>query len=211
MSEPSPATILFVSARAPCAQPHLTALSREGFLVCPVDSAAEALAHAPRGLGLAIVNGHVPDLPAAEVCRRLKGGGAFLVLHLCPGSAAVLEAADAWLPELVPPHVLVSQVRALLRARGAERALHDSEALYHSLVETLPVCILRKDRAGRFTFANRPFCAELGRPLEQIVGRTDHDFYPPELAAKYVRDDRRVEVVVGPRLLPARAGREVRA
>ncbi len=73
-----------------------------------------------------------------------------------------------------------------------EKALRDSEVLYHSLVETLPVSILRKDTAGHFTFANRAFCAALGHRLEGVVGRTDADFYPPDLACKYVSDDRQV-------------------
>jgi PAS domain S-box-containing protein len=73
-----------------------------------------------------------------------------------------------------------------------EESLRDAEALYESLVETLPVCIFRKDLDGRFTFANRPFCAELRRPPEQVLGRTDHDFYPEALAHKYASDDRRV-------------------
>jgi sigma-B regulation protein RsbU (phosphoserine phosphatase) len=76
--------------------------------------------------------------------------------------------------------------------KGWEKALDDSAALYHSLVETLPVSILRKDTAGRFTFANRAFCAALGHPAAEVVGRMDQDFYPPELAQKYVADDRRV-------------------
>jgi PAS domain S-box-containing protein len=76
--------------------------------------------------------------------------------------------------------------------KQAEKALRDSEALYHSLVETLPVCLFRKDRAGRFAFANQPFCAELKRPLDAIVGRTDRDLYPAELAQKYMSDDQRV-------------------
>jgi sigma-B regulation protein RsbU (phosphoserine phosphatase) len=74
----------------------------------------------------------------------------------------------------------------------AEQALRDSEALYHSLVDNLPVCIIRKDRASRFTFANRSFCNDVGLPLEQIVGRSDVDLYPPEMAGKYQRDDRQV-------------------
>lgn len=74
--------------------------------------------------------------------------------------------------------------------KKAEKALRDTEALYESLVEGLPVCILRKDRDGRFTFANRAFCAELGRPLAEIYGRTDFDLYPEPLARKYQGDDR---------------------
>src|SRR5262249_26878866 len=64
--------------------------------------------------------------------------------------------------------------------------------LYHSLVETLPVCIFRKDLHGRFTFVNTAFCVELKRTPDEIIGRRDADFYPAELAEKYVRDDRQV-------------------
>ena len=76
--------------------------------------------------------------------------------------------------------------------RRAVKALRETEVFYHSLVETLPQKILRKDLDGRFTFANQRFCAELGRSLEEIVGKTDLDFWPRQLAEKYRRDDRRV-------------------
>ena len=76
--------------------------------------------------------------------------------------------------------------------RRAVKALRETEVFYHSLVETLPQHILRKDLDGRFTFANQRFCAELGRSLEEILGKTDFDFWPRDLAEKYRRDDRRV-------------------
>ena len=74
----------------------------------------------------------------------------------------------------------------------AEAMLRESEALYHSLVETLPQNIFRKDLSGRFTFANQQFCKSLGRSLAEIHGRTDFDFFPHELAQKYQADDQRV-------------------
>jgi PAS domain S-box-containing protein len=52
--------------------------------------------------------------------------------------------------------------------------------------------ILRKDLEGKFTFANQRFCAELGRTLDEVVGKTDHDFFRRDLADKYRRDDRAV-------------------
>jgi PAS domain S-box-containing protein len=76
--------------------------------------------------------------------------------------------------------------------KRAEELLNESEVLYRSLVENLHVHIYRKDQEGRFTFANRRFCELMGRPLEGIVGRSDLDFFPPELARKYQADDRKV-------------------
>jgi PAS domain S-box-containing protein len=76
--------------------------------------------------------------------------------------------------------------------RKAEEALRASEALYHSLVESLPLSVWRKDLQGRFTFANQRFCESTGRPLDQILGKTDFDFYPQDLAEKYRRDDARL-------------------
>ncbi len=82
--------------------------------------------------------------------------------------------------------------REVAERKRTEQVLRDSEALYSSLVENLPVHVLRKDLQGRFTFANESFCQLLGRPLEEIVGKTDLDFYPPELAGKYRQDDKTV-------------------
>jgi len=83
-------------------------------------------------------------------------------------------------------------VEDITQRQQAEENLRNSETLYHSLVETLPQNILRKDPQGHFTFANQQFCKMLGRPLAEIVGKTDFDFFPRELAKKYQRDDQRV-------------------
>ncbi|MBS0206560.1 MAG: response regulator [Planctomycetes bacterium] len=80
----------------------------------------------------------------------------------------------------------------LSQRRKVEVALMESEAFYQSLVETLPLAMLRKDMQGRFTFANRLLCEALRRTPDEIVGRTDYDFFPRELAEKYRSDDRRV-------------------
>ena len=73
-----------------------------------------------------------------------------------------------------------------------EKALRDSELLYHSLVETIPQNIVRKNREGVFIFANQQFCQTVGKPLKDILGKTDYDLSPKHLADKYRRDDMRV-------------------
>ena len=74
----------------------------------------------------------------------------------------------------------------------AQERVRNSEALYHSLVETLPQNIFRKDLMERFTFANQRFCETLAKPLNEIIGKTDYDFFPADLATKYQRDDREI-------------------
>lgn len=83
-------------------------------------------------------------------------------------------------------------VEDITQRRLAEEKVKRSEALYHSLVETLPQNIFRKDLQLRFTFANRHFCDILGKSLEDIIGKTDFDFFPADFARKYQNDDRHV-------------------
>ncbi len=69
----------------------------------------------------------------------------------------------------------------------------DVETLYLSLVENLPVHIAHKDLSGRITFANGAYCRLVELSLDEVIGKTDYDFFPKELAEKYRHDDMLVE------------------
>lgn len=74
----------------------------------------------------------------------------------------------------------------------AETKLRESRALYESLVETIPLCVARKDRDGKFVFVNRALRDTFGKTLEEIVGQDDYAFSPKDLADQYRKDDQRV-------------------
>src|SRR5579884_542331 len=74
--------------------------------------------------------------------------------------------------------------------RRHEEALRTSEANCRSLLENLEQSIFLKDAGLRFIAANRRFCEAVGLSEAEILGKTDFDFYPPELAEKYRADDR---------------------
>ena len=97
------------------------------------------------------------------------------------------QAAQQQLDQLA---VELSQADA--ESEDAQQALREAEASYASLVEHLPVHVVRKDLQGRITFANRTLCELLGRPLEDVLSHTDFDFFPTKLAEKYRQDDFRV-------------------
>lgn len=89
-------------------------------------------------------------------------------------------------------HGAVAVFHNSTRRKQAEEALEQSEALYQSLIDALPLHFFRKDLDGSFTFANQRFCDVLKISLDDLLGKTDFDFYPTELAEKYLRDDHRV-------------------
>jgi AraC-like DNA-binding protein len=62
------------------------------------------------------------------------------------------------------------------------------------LVSCLPdTNYFAKDHTGRFVLFDEGFIAMLGcQRADQILGRTDFDFFPREVAMKYVTDDRTV-------------------
>ncbi|MBI3880247.1 MAG: PAS domain S-box protein [Verrucomicrobia bacterium] len=76
--------------------------------------------------------------------------------------------------------------------KRAENALRDSELLFHSLVENLPVGVFRKDMDGRITYVNNYLCEALRFTREAAIGKTDFDLAPPEIAAGYHASDRQV-------------------
>ncbi len=79
--------------------------------------------------------------------------------------------------------------REIADRKRAEEALLASKAAYESLIESLPLNVFRKDLDGRIVSANQRFCESLGRSLDEILGRTDLDLFPPENARKYRNDD----------------------
>jgi len=74
----------------------------------------------------------------------------------------------------------------------AKKEIRRAEALYRSLVDSLPQNFFRKDLEGRLTFANRQYCTTIGKSLKELVGKTDFDLFPEHLARKYREDDARV-------------------
>lgn len=116
-----------------------------------------------------------------------------ILVWIC-GVLLLVAGIAVYVMRLKRSHVrLLSELETqLAELRRTEKALRESEVFYHSLVESLPQSILRKDLTGRFTFVNQRFALALGKPLEEIIGRTDLDFFPTELAQKYRADDARV-------------------
>ncbi len=60
------------------------------------------------------------------------------------------------------------------------------------IFDTAPALIWQKDRNGKYLQVNRTFCQTVGLKRESILGRTDHDIFPPKIAQKFILDDQEV-------------------
>jgi len=93
------------------------------------------------------------------------------------------EYVNGLLPELE------LQTEKLLQSR---REVIRQVSLTDAILNALPINIYVKDEAGRLIIANEMTAQTIGRPLAEIVGRTDEELFPAELAKRFVIDDARV-------------------
>ena len=87
-------------------------------------------------------------------------------------------------------HKYQQHLKSLVEQRTAEFTREQQRL--KSLVENIPASVFRKDLEGRFTFVNKIFCEMMGQQPDEILGRTDFDLSPRDLAIKFRKDDQTV-------------------
>ena len=84
--------------------------------------------------------------------------------------------------------------RALYNKRKqAEEAILLRDSYLSAIIENQPGLLWLKDRDGKFLSVNAQFAHSCGlNSPESLVGKTDFDIWPHDLAARYVADDHKV-------------------
>ena len=136
------------------------------------------------------INTLPPEQVTEERRKALEANQNYFVFphRLASGEERIVEVHSSPV-SLQDRPVLFSIIHDITERKHTEEALRESQSLYHSLVEVSPLSICRKDLDGRFTFANRRFLELSETTLGALIGKTDFDLHPPELAEKYRSDD----------------------
>jgi PAS domain S-box-containing protein len=163
-------------------------------------------------------------LYSGQFHRAVRRGDGELLALVEQGMAAISEAEkaalrDKWMgqPLVVAPYVRyfaigigllivlggalalwVRVLRRLVRQRTAELELRRAQLA--TLVDTIPDLIWLKDADGVYLACNRRFEQFFGAREEAIVGHTDHDFVPRELADFFREHDLKAMAAGGPSL-----------
>jgi PAS domain S-box-containing protein len=88
---------------------------------------------------------------------------------------------------------LLPPVCALLADFVATRAaIEEHRGRFQAVLDNAPAAVYAKDLSDRYLFANRRIERFVERPVDEIVGKTDFDLFPAELAESLRENDRRV-------------------
>jgi PAS domain S-box-containing protein len=80
----------------------------------------------------------------------------------------------------------------LLVELEAQLSLQDERKQLRTLIDSMPDFIFIKDRGSRFTVANIRVAQVMGTTPENLIGKTDFDFYTPDLAQAFYNDEQNI-------------------
>ena len=105
---------------------------------------------------------------------------------------AALQVSNSGLEVRVKERTQELQDEANERER-AEDALHEERRILRALIDNVPDFMYVKDVESRFVVGNASLARSVGVPgPEQLLGKTDRDFYAKELADAYLQNDQNV-------------------
>jgi two-component system cell cycle sensor histidine kinase/response regulator CckA len=116
------------------------------------------------------------------------------------GYATVMDRGYIIYDDAGKPVRKIGAMTDITERKRIERALLESQALYHSFVEHLPASVFRKDYEGRYVFVNSIFCKMKGMKPEEILGKSPRELAAYEQAlknAKFKRQSRQSTLVEG--------------
>ncbi|RQW77042.1 MAG: response regulator, partial [Methanothrix sp.] len=108
-----------------------------------------------------------------ELQRRKKDGAA---IEISLSSAPIRDAKGS-------VQGIMSVLDDITKKKAAERSLRENLHFMQKLMDTIPNPIICKNMDGRFIRCNLAFEKFVNLSRGQIVGKTDYDIFPPDLAA----------------------------
>jgi len=90
---------------------------------------------------------------------------------------------------------MVGMTRDISDRIATEKSLQETNTLLNSVLETMPDVFFAKDLEGRHITLNSNLAELFGKPVAEIIGKTDADLWPPEVADKIMAKDREIMTI----------------
>jgi PAS domain S-box-containing protein len=129
--------------------------------------------------------------PPASRQNRSSDNATLVLEHFTKAGATVWAEVQITLlrDSQGQPQKLLGVARDITERRRAERALAEQYQFLQLLIDNIPSPVFFKDLNGLYRGCNKALGEFLGRPQEEIIGKTVFEIYPKELADKYLQMD----------------------
>lgn len=74
----------------------------------------------------------------------------------------------------------------------SQEKIKNIQSIQKALLDNIPDIAWLKDKNSTFVAINEAFCESCGVPEDQIIGKTDFDFFPAHIAQTYINKDKEV-------------------
>src|ERR1017187_5841142 len=108
------------------------------------------------------------------------------------GSWRILEGIGKNLLEDPAIRGIIVNSRDITERKRMDEALRKIQQQQRALLDNIPDIAWVKDKQSRFIAANEAFAKAFSHTPEEVVGKTDFDLVPHELAERYIADDKQV-------------------
>lgn len=106
------------------------------------------------------------------------------------GETRWVEGASTWITFRGEDAVLVT-LHDRTRRRQHEQEIIRMQTFLQDIIDAIPEPVFVKDREHRWVVINTAACQVVGRPRDQLLGRSDREFFPEkEARVFYERDDK---------------------
>jgi PAS domain S-box-containing protein len=78
------------------------------------------------------------------------------------------------------------------KLKEAEESLDRDRLLLRTVIDNLPDYIYAKDKQGHFVLNNAAHAKSFGAKPQEMLGKSDFDFFPPELAQQFHDDEQKI-------------------
>lgn len=185
---------------------RLGELLREGKSTFEIACSVRCLAEAEQALGekefdVMLLDLRLPDSDGFDALARLQAKSPRTPIVVLSGlhheelaaQAVHLGAQDYLIKDELEYRLLVRSMQYAIERKRTELALEHERMLLREMLRRVPDRIYFKDSESRFILVNDAMAALFGlEKPEDVVGKTDFDFFSPDHASVALRDEQRV-------------------
>lgn len=115
---------------------------------------------------------------------------AFLVNTILMRNSEIERTVERRTADIIRARQLLE--KDITRRVVVEKNLRESETLLRGLLDNSTSEIFIKDIRGRYTMFNREYEKSINRSSHEIFSKTDADLFPPEIANRFIEEDKAI-------------------